>query len=116
MGSRGNICVVQSEGEVWFYTHWSGHRIEQIVADALDRGRDRWNDETYLARIIFCELVGEDNLMDNTGFGIGLSECDPNYPSVYVNVAGRTVECDGNELSFDQFVARYETVAPPRMT
>ncbi len=73
MGDRGNIAVLQNGDtpekpeQVWFYTHWSGSEIQETLRAALAR-QQRWSDDSYLARIIFCELVGEDN--GETGFGI----------------------------------------------
>lgn len=64
MGDRGNIKV----GKVYLYTHWGGSEIKAILQRALKR-RQRWNDEPYLTRIIFCEML-EGDLDGETGFGI----------------------------------------------
>jgi len=66
MGDRGQIKI----NDVYLYTHWYGSNLKKILASALNRGRSRWEDPEYLARIIFCEMVkGEE--MDDEGFGIG---------------------------------------------
>lgn len=63
MGNRGNIKVQYQEGQpIYFYTHWSGSTINSIVRKALKRGQDRWEDESYLARIIFSELIKDELL------------------------------------------------------
>lgn len=49
--------VKQDDGQhVWLYTHWSGTELHQTLQAALQR-RCRWDDEPYLARIIFCTMV-----------------------------------------------------------
>jgi len=72
MGDRANIKVTGA-GDVYLYTHWNGEELPQILKQALIRGRDRWGDPSYLARIIFCEMVnGQEK--DTTGYGIS-GEC-----------------------------------------
>ncbi len=74
MGDRGNVFFVdggsakQLEG-IYMYTHWTGSVLPATVRAALVRGRGRWGDSQYLARIIFCELVAE-SVMEETGFGL----------------------------------------------
>lgn len=75
MGSPGNIEIryLTSTAEkpyeaVCFYTHWLVASLPEIVQRAIRRDV-RWHDPTYLARIVFCELVkGNEN--GETGFGI----------------------------------------------
>lgn len=69
MGTRAQVQMVNSG--VTLYQHWDGDTLEATVREALKR-KERWNDKEYLARIIFCEMVKE-NLMDSTGFGIGVT-------------------------------------------
>lgn len=88
MGERGNIHLIQED--IWFYTHWRGYMTDEIVAMALDRGRGRWTDPTYLNRIIFCQLV-KGREMEDTGFGIARSRTDWNYDDTVVNTATLTV-------------------------
>lgn len=83
MGDRGNIRLVSSDGEVWFYSHWSGSDLPHIVQRALAR-RQRWGDDPYLNRIIFCELV-KGHEADETGFGISTAVCDNSHPIVVVD-------------------------------
>ena len=107
MGSRGNIQVIQSDGEVWLYTHWGGYALKESVAAALERGQDRWGDETYLTRILFCSLLNPDDLYATTGFGIGCSIGDNEYPVVVVNCNERSVTIDGQQWSFGQFMNEF---------
>lgn len=73
MGDRGNI-IIEKDGQdfkhqVVFYTHFSGSELPLIVRNALIRGRSRWDDSSYLARVIFSELV-KDDIDGLTGYGI----------------------------------------------
>lgn len=86
MGDRANIKIKQATGDVWFYTHWSGHRLPEILRTALAR-RVRWGDSPYLARIIFCEMIkgGE------AGFGISTTVQDNEYPVLVCDTNTMTV-------------------------
>ena len=96
MGDRGNIFFVDDElsesqwGGVYMYTHWSGSVLPQIVQQALQRGKSRWGDPQYFARIVFCELVGED-IQGTTGFGLGTRIGDNEHLIVRVNDLEGTV-------------------------
>lgn len=95
MGDRANIVVKQSDGTgVWLYTHWHGSEMPKTLQAAMKRGKDRWDDTPYLARIIFCEMV-KGNAMDLAGFGITTSMTDNEYPVL-------TVDPDNLRVSIDQ--------------
>ena len=100
MGDRGNIYI--EDMDIYFYTHGKGSITDFIVASALDRGRDRWDDDSYLARIIFSELI-KDNLMGTTGYGISRVIQDENHPPTVVNITNNTV----NGTPFEQFVQSF---------
>lgn len=69
MGARGTIGVVDVDGAaVWLYTHWNGDALADVLQEALSR-RERWDDASYLARIVFEVLLGNDR-GGTTGFGI----------------------------------------------
>ncbi len=100
MGDRRNVRIEEKNGgKIYLYNHWNGTELPGTVANALDRGRDRWTDESYLTRIIFNEMTrGQEE--DTTGFGISTYQCDENHPDVVVDFKKQTV--DG--LSFEEFV------------
>ena len=111
MGARGNIRIDFNDGgHTYFYGHWSGSEMFNILRDALQRGRPRWDDEPYLARIIFCELVKND-LAGLTGYGISPYLCDNEYKIFTVNSEKKTVGMvtergeSLNEWSFEEFIA-----------
>lgn len=94
MGDRGNILVKQygpkNEGPeyVYLYTHWSGHELPGILQDALKK-KWRWTDESYLARIIFQEMLGDDE--GETGYGISARCMDNEHPFLIVDCQEQTV-------------------------
>ena len=82
MGERANIKITQgSKGNAWLYTHWTGDRIVETLAQGLQRAKDagRLTDPPYATRIIFDTLTGCTG--DDLGFGIhlGAEEPDSNY-------------------------------------
>ena len=81
MGDRGNIVV---DG-VWMYTHWDGCNIKDILKKALIRGKDRWDDSQYLARIIFCELVPAEEWQELTHYGLSISIGDNDHSILVVD-------------------------------
>jgi hypothetical protein len=97
MGDRRNIELKYSTGEsIYLYTHWCGSDLPNTLASALDRGRDRWSDESYLARVIFSEMVKRD-VLGVTGYGIAPYEIDPQSPTLVVDLKGMTVNSVGYE-------------------
>jgi hypothetical protein len=70
MGDRANIYIHEGdEPGVYLYTHWSGYELPEVARLALVRGQSRWDDPPYLARIVFCQMIGGD--ADGlTGYGI----------------------------------------------
>jgi hypothetical protein len=93
MGDRGNIIIRATTGsnrdDIWLYTHWGGSELEETLRRALAR-KQRWGDASYLARIIFCELMGKDT-SGETGFGISTSQCDNEYDRLMVDVESQVV-------------------------
>lgn len=77
--------------KIYFYTHWGALDLEDDLRRALIRGKSRWEDPAYLARIIFSELV-QHEVLGTTGFGIDVVECDPEYPTIEVDLEKRTVD------------------------
>lgn len=92
MGDRANVHVFDNHGKgVYLYTHWDGYELPQTLAKALKRGRERWDDAPYLARIIFCEMVqGQEG--SNEGYGIWDSICDNEHPILEVDCSNLTVD------------------------
>ncbi len=116
VGDRGNIVV---DG-VWFYTHWGGADMPKDLKNALERGRDRWDDGPYLARIIFCEMLGDaKELKETTSYGISLGICDNEHDILVVDTKEQKIKQvreNGNNLTgvikewtFEEFLkAKYK--------
>lgn len=57
MGDRANVVVIDGDEQVCLYTHWNGYEVAEVLQNALKRGKERWAQAPYLARIIFCDMV-----------------------------------------------------------
>jgi len=121
MGDRGNIEIVQgtklgNNGEqraldsVYLYTHWRGSQVCQVLAKALKEGQ-RWDDPSYLTRIIFNELQGTDR--EATGFGIGIGIPDDNEYAIPKVIWSNNekpelrVHYNGRDFSPNEFIEEY---------
>ena len=97
MGDRGNIAFIDrcgsmpgSTGYTFLYTHWSGSSIGEILQETLKR-RHRWDDTSYLCRMVFCELV-KGSETEETGFGISPFMGDNEHVVLLV-------DCDNHQVS-----------------
>lgn len=78
MGDRSNIVIEDySGGRVYLYSHWSGETAIKSAVHGLGSGR--YNDPSYLARIVFEDLISSD-LGQETGFGISTQIEDNEHP------------------------------------
>lgn len=110
MGDRANIIIElpleyadePKYGDVYLYTHWGGSALPKTLQESLksSRAKARYNDEAYLARIIFCDLVAG-NEKGETGFGLSLRPCDNSYPYLRVNPEKQTVTVDYDPVRQD---------------
>lgn len=118
MGDRRNIIVEFDEKHsVALYSHWDGSTMREVLARALSRGRSRWTDDAYLARIIFCEMVAGEE-MGETGYGIepfttgttSYCEASPGYDLI-VRPREQTVQGDdggtGKMYGFEDFLLKF---------
>lgn len=105
MGDARNVHVYcQDDQGVYLYTHWGGSELPETVATALERGKERWDDPPYLARIIFCEMVRGSN-EGLTGFGIsGPADRTHGYADIEVDVKHKQVWIGGHCWTFDGFI------------
>lgn len=104
MGDRGNIIVKDDDSTVYLYSHWSGSDLPDVLKKSLERGKGRWDDGSYLTRIIFCDMVAGHE-KGETGFGIS-SVMGDGGTDITVNVGAKTVtDEDGNVSTFDEYIA-----------
>lgn len=102
MGDRGNIILKFEEGgKIYLYTHWSGSNLKKTLKSALIRGKSRWSDEPYLARIIFSEMVKND-VLGTTGFGISPYIGDGEDKVINVDIPNQRV----NNETFEEYIAQ----------
>lgn len=83
MGDRANVIIRGHKEQVCVYTHWSGSERKEITAAALARSKDRWNDPSYLARVILDQFTDGDR--GTTGFGVWSTPQDNEYPFLIVD-------------------------------
>ena len=110
MGDRGNIHwidVIGVDGEedkgFYFYTHWGRSHLGEVLADALERGRSRWDDPSYLARIVFSEMTkGQEQ--DLTGYGISTWLGDGDVTYTIDAEKGTVMDSAGHTSTFAKFV------------
>jgi hypothetical protein len=88
MGSRAQVKI-QDTG-VYLYTHWDANTLVDTVYRAIAR-QERWGDPSYLARIIFCEMVKGD-IAGAVGYAIDTAENGDNELLIVVSCHKRTVE------------------------
>ena len=116
MGDRGNIEIKQpgADDSLFLYTHWRGSSVCEILADALAKG-GRWSDPSYLTRIIFQEMIGDDDT--TTGFGISVGNIEDNEHTVPLvswtgsgTGGGPTITLDDVTYTPQEFITRYAGV------
>lgn len=105
MGDRANVRVVAGSSEVFLYTHSEGTELPTVVQSALQRSEDRWDDDQYLTRVIFSEMI-KDDIDGTTGFGITSDIRDRDDRIITVDVDKQTVSFSTHKVvaSFTEFV------------
>ena len=103
MGMRQNIGMKYKEGgKIYIHSYHDGNvgnsLLKQKLRTALARKR-RWNDESYLARIIVSEII-KDDINSDLGYGIMPYPLGEDFPTIEVDFEKQTV--DG--ISFEKFI------------
>lgn len=110
MGDRAQVHFTDTGA--FLYTHFGGYKIDEVVASALDRGRSRWNDPEYLARIVFSEMI-RDDIDGTTGYGIGTDRHSDVSRIVHVDCDEKEVTVDTRDeattYTFDAFIDKHES-------
>jgi hypothetical protein len=103
MGDRANVKFIEQDGtSLFLYTHWRGSDLPEIIQSALSH-KQRWDDEQYLARIIFCEMIKGDE-SGHSGFGISTYCGDGDDKILEINVSNQQVGINENLYSFNDYV------------
>ncbi len=107
MGMRRNIALDYGQDKkIYLYTHWGAEGLEEVLAVSLERGRGRWGDDSYLARVISTDVT-KDAGDDITGYGLAPYLMDDEFPTLEVSLRKRTV----NGIPFDDFIKRPQMFA-----
>src|SRR5688572_19980790 len=110
MGDRANVYVHDGpKAGVYLYTHNCGWKLPEVVREALSR-EQRWDDEPYLTRIIFSEMIKSD-ILGETGFGISTTPGEG--PIIDVDISFRTVYWGTEETEFKRMWFR-NYISKPR--
>jgi len=105
MGDRGQVLI--KDTGVYLYSHWGATELVKDVQTALKK-RWRWDDEEYLARIIFDVMVGESQ-GEETSFGIGTEKHGDIWILITVDCGNQTVKVEDYKKvvfkgSFEEFL------------
>lgn len=104
MGERANICVIDEyQREIYLYSHFGGPDLAIVLKEALRRGKNRWKDFPYLTRIIFSEMI-QDEVMEETGYGISTYQTDNEYNILCVDVKNQKVSVGGSSFMFYEYI------------
>lgn len=91
-------CIIKSVEQfgpnpVCIYQHWDGYALGNFVRNAISK-QQRWSDHEYLARIIFCTMLqDEEQLKGSTGFGLSTR---PDHEDIEYYVL---VDCDAQTVT-----------------
>lgn len=108
MGDRANIVMNQrsayaeKQGQkpqrLFFYTHGDGWELPTVLQEALKvaRAGSRLEDEQYLARIVFCQMV-KDAYSETTGYGNSTTQGDGGYDLLVVDSDKLTVHLEKDD-------------------
>ena len=105
MGDRGEVYI--KDENVRLYTHWDAEELIKTVKRALSK-KWRWDDAHYLGRIIFDEMIGN-NQGTETGFGISTGQTDA-WRIIQIDCENQTVSIEEYEKfvlkdqSFEEFI------------
>jgi hypothetical protein len=109
MGDRGQVRIIEvGSPDLYYYTHWQATPLPAIVSNALERGRGRWGDTSYLNRIIFSEMV-QHEILDTIGYGISTLPFEDAWRTVTIDHDNLTVTVTDSERvwTFDEFASKY---------
>jgi len=97
MGDRAMAEIKVEDGSLYFYTHWTGHRLAEDAEAALAKAKSRIGDDSYATKIVIDSLINSAGARDNeTGAGIMLKplhedEYNGDNPSVVIDLVNNVV-------------------------
>lgn len=105
MGDRANIAVKDSwgDGTVYLYGHWSGSTLPDTLQTAL-RKKWRWDDSAYLARIIFEQMIDQQEARGlETGFGLSATVGDGDDRVLFLDCDKQTITRNERTWTFEEY-------------
>lgn len=111
MGDRGSIGFrSDDDGEyTYLYSHWNGTELPEYLREALARPAavNRWNDASYLARIVIQRILNTWAVDTETGWGIATQPAgDEQHPLIFVDPIEQTVEAGSSTFTFAEYIAK----------
>jgi hypothetical protein len=105
MGARVIFNLKQSDGlYISLYSHWGETTCLEDTARAIEKARPRWDDETYCARILISQLVG-DEWDSELGFGLWVgNEPSTDEEWVLIDLEKKEVTARDGTHGFEEFV------------
>jgi len=107
MGDRANVkikmaaCNGYPAGNIFLYTHWGGTELPGLVKEGLKAGVNRWDDDSYLVRILARGMgMGEDG---ETGYGIATYPPDNEHKFIVIDCEKQIISLetpDGDESRY----------------
>lgn len=108
MGARTVFTFETEPGEaIYLYSHSGGDDKMNDLANAIDKARVRWSDESYALRIMISTLIGESW---NSEYGYGLwtqHRFEEEYEPTEINIRDRTVYVKTAPFTFDEFISEF---------
>jgi len=93
MGNRAMAQLKTKDGSLYFYTHWFGAELPELVQIAMDKAKVRKGDDAYALKIVVDELIYACGARDaETGAGLMLKpnaedEYNRDKPSVVADLS-----------------------------
>jgi hypothetical protein len=108
MGARTVFTFETEPGEaIHLYSHSGGEDKINDLANAIDKARVRWSDETYALRIMISTLIGESWNREH-GYGLWTQHrFEEEYEPVSVHIRHKLVIVDEMTYDFDEFVSKF---------
>ena len=125
MGCRGTIEIWEhadapksEERPVVLYTHWGAREMEDDLRDVLSR-KLRWNDPSYLSRMIFSRMIRND-IDGELNYGILTDNVGDAEVEIIVDCNRQEVIVKGwdenDTYTFDEFIDPDELLKQPTIS
>lgn len=108
MGARTVFSFETEPGEyIHLYSHWGGDTKMNDLANAIDKARVRWDDESYALRIMVSTLIGE-NWSSEYSYGLWTQHrFEEEYEETEINIRDKMVYVKTAPFSFDEFISEF---------